>query len=286
MKADFTAEGPVRPSDPSVWPGGASVSLDALKGDGIDIGAFRQAGIHCVELAWRNDVIDLLDPVNERLVESFVGKIREMGMEVWTMHLPYGPEWDVSAVDSAASGAAIGRHIRLLNLANRWNIRNAVLHPSWEPIGDKERPARRAACKRSLSALAEEAERLQVRIAVECLPRTCLGNTSGEMTELVGADDRLGVCCDVNHLVRETPQHFIRRLGPRIVTVHMSDNDGTDEKHWLPGKGVIDWNEVIGALAENGYRGPFLFEVRKPDPYELTACWRRLLHDYDRDGHK
>ncbi|WP_158289266.1 sugar phosphate isomerase/epimerase family protein [Paenibacillus flagellatus] len=280
--ADARAEARPSPSDPARWPIGASLSLETWKNGGIDLNRFYDAGIRHIEMAWRHSTYDMFDPDNEAYAEALVVRARRIGLDVWTMHLPYGTAWDVSVVDDAERAAVLDRHGRLLRLARRWGIGRAVLHPSWEPIAADERPARVAACKRALPLLAAEAERQGVRIAVECLPRTCLGNTSAEMLELVGADERLGVCCDVNHLLQERSEHFIRRLAGRIVTVHMSDYDGVDERHWLPGKGVIRWNDVIGALAEQGYAGPFLFEVRQPDPDELAACWERLLGDYVR----
>ncbi|ULL13558.1 sugar phosphate isomerase/epimerase [Paenibacillus sp. H1-7] len=272
-------------TDPADWEIGTSLSLEAWKNARFDIEDVGRAGIRYIELAWRNDTFDMLDPYNEELCASWVRRTRDLGMDVWTMHLPYGPMWDVSLTDSLQSGEAVQRHLALLQLANRWNIRTAVIHPSWEPIPAEERSARLDACKRNLPVLADAAERLGVRLAVECLPRTCLGNTSLEMSSIMESDERLGVCCDVNHLLQERSEQFIRELGSRIITVHMSDYDGLDEKHWMPGKGIVHWNEVIGTLAAHGYQGPFMFEVREPVPSELTACWNRLLADYRQSLH-
>ena len=82
------------------------------------------------------------------------------------------------------------------------------------------------------------------------------------------------------------PGHVVYRpadlgkLGGRIFTVHMSDNDGTDEKHWMPGTGIIRWSAVIERLAAAGYEGPFVFEVRKFVASELMSCWQGLLERY------
>jgi sugar phosphate isomerase/epimerase len=97
------------------------------------------------------------------------------------------------------------------------------------------------------------------------------------MEYLLADHPELGVCCDVNHLFKEAPQQFIERLGSRIVTTHISDNDGTDEKHWLPGNGIIQWDAVIDALVRVGYRGPIMHEVRSPNSREITDNWMRLV---------
>ena len=43
---------------------------------------------------------------------------------------------------------------------------------------------------------------------------------------------------------RELPA-MIDRLAPRIRAFHLSDYDGIDENHWLPGQGIIDWIELM-----------------------------------------
>ncbi|OXS59307.1 hypothetical protein B1A99_11840 [Cohnella sp. CIP 111063] len=275
--ADRTASAP---SDPRRWRPGTSLQIGPGGATNMKLEELHAADIRCIELAWRNDEFDIFDSANERMLGRLAARARELGIEIWSLHLPYGEAWDVSVIHSGDRDAAISRHLRLLGMADRWNIRTTVLHPSWEPIPQAERQQRLSACQQSLALLSESSSRLGVRIAVECLPRTCLGHTSEEMAVLLEADERLGVCCDVNHLTRETPARFIQALGSRLFTVHMSDNDGIDERHWLPGQGVIRWNDVIGALADRGYDGPFMFEARPVQPSRLADCWRELLTDY------
>ena len=268
------------PADPLRWLPGTSLAIGADGAAGMELEPLAESGIRWIELAWRNHVFNLLEPDNQRLIGDLVSKAKRLGIAVWSLHLPYGPEWDVSTPDAGRRQAVVARHVQLLELAQRWGIGMAVLHPSWEPIQPEERGVRLTACRHGLAELAEEAERLCVRIAVECLPRTCLGNTSVEIRDLISAHERLGVCVDVNHLLQEAPEQFIRELGSRIVTVHMSDNDGTDERHWLPGQGIIRWQDVIAALAAQGYGGPFMFEARPVTPTQLAACWQALLDGY------
>jgi len=271
---------PARSTRSINWRAGTSLQIGTEASVSMNLEELKEAGIDWIELAWRHDVLNMLDPGNQALVSQLVRNATKIGLQIWTIHLPYGPEWDISAADSEQRERIVSRHMQLLELAAVWNIKNAVIHPSWEPIAQTERNMRISACKRSLAMLAEDAERKNIRIAVECLPRSCLGNTSGEMTELLNSDARLGVCCDVNHLLQEAPDHFIRALGSRIITVHMSDNDEIDEKHWLPGKGIIQWNQVMTALLDCGYKGPFMFEARPVTPAEIASCWNTLVNEY------
>jgi sugar phosphate isomerase/epimerase len=44
------------------------------------------------------------------------------------------------------------------------------------------------------------------------------------------------VCFDTNHLLKESSEDFARAVGPHIVTLHVSDYDGKDERHWMAGE--------------------------------------------------
>ena len=122
------------------------------------------------------------------------------------------------------------------------------------------------------------------RDRVEILPRTCLGRNSGEMLDLLSADPRLRACCDTNHLLTEDLPGFIRRLGDRVETLHVSDYDGKDEKHWLPGEGVLPWPEVLAALAEVGYKGPWLYEIGLGTPKTIVRDRPLAFPDFSRNA--
>jgi sugar phosphate isomerase/epimerase len=72
----------------------------------------------------------------------------------------------------------------------------------------------------------------------------------------------VGACLDVNHAnLRENPADTVRWLGHRLLTLHISDNDGVDERHWMPGRGVINWLEFLGALEDSAYSGTLVYET-------------------------
>ena len=184
-------------------------------------------------------------------------------IEIWSVHLPFGEAYDPSLLDVAERKKVVEKLDRILKAVEPLEVSFAVLHPSYEPINPAERQARLAACRESLPSIVDNAAKRGVLVAIECLPRTCLGNTSDEVIQLAEGINGLGVCFDTNHLLQETPQDFVRQVGGRIATLHVSDYDGVDERHWLPGApgSIINWNEVVDALAETGYGGPFMFET-------------------------
>lgn len=267
---------------PSQWRVGTSTALFRGGLTAAHVDEAKAAGIECFEFVAKAD-----DPESDARYDALAAQVQKLGMSVWSVHLPFGRDKDISSTDAEIRETWIRKNVAIMERAVGWGVQKAVLHPSYEPIPDEERPARLQYAIESLRRLAEAADRLGIQIAVECLPRTCLGNTSQEILQLLTAHPSLGVCCDVNHLLKETPQAFIEAVGSRIVTLHISDYDGLDEKHWLPGRGVIDWPAVLGALARIGYSGPFMYEVvnRATDavpvtPQMLVDCWRSLQAGY------
>lgn len=199
---------------------------------------------------------------------------KKAGVALWSYHLPFGDLTDISSTCEDNRQKALEFLFSLIDKACEIGIKRFIIHPSYEPIEDDERAEKMACAKRSLAALADYADKYGAVICVEDLPRSCLGHDVAEMCELVSADDRLRVCFDVNHLLDCfgcTHADFVSALGDKIITVHMSDYDFVDEKHFFCGNGLIDWDELIGLLEGIGYNGPFLYEggfapsARKPD---------------------
>ncbi|MBR5286591.1 MAG: sugar phosphate isomerase/epimerase [Clostridia bacterium] len=195
--------------------------------------------------------------------EGLCENAKRAGVALLSYHLPFGDKSDISGMNAELRQRAIEWHKELIKKASDIGIKRFIIHPSYEPIADDEREARLGLAREGLIALAEYADTLGAVICVEDLPRSCLGHNVEEMQYLVGGDERLRVCFDVNHLLAIygcTHKDFVDALGDKIVTCHMSDYDFVDEKHFFCGNGDINWDELIGLLESVGYCGPFLYE--------------------------
>ena len=183
---------------------------------------------------------------------------------VSSMHALYGPQYDFSRLELEQWQYAVNRGIEAVEWAADLSIPIIVVHASSEPILPEERARRLDRAIEGLTLIGKKAKSTSRRIAIEYLPRTCLGNNLAELNLLVDrlGDETYGVCLDVNHLMAryvELPQ-IVRTLGTRLIATHISDCDEVDEKHWLPGKGVLDWPGFMQALREIEYKGPFTYE--------------------------
>ncbi len=219
--------------------------------------SFARAGVACVELS-----LPGRDYASFPHAE-FARRAKDCGVAVRSFHLPFYTE---ETVDPASLDPEIRRrtaelHAHYVRTAAAMGARIAVVHACLEPVEDADRAERIARSKESMAALAEVGAEEGVTICVENLPRSCLGNTSAELADIVACDPRLRVCFDTNHLLLESHADFLSRLGPLVSTLHVSDYDFVNERHWLPGEGRIDWRALADGLDAIGYTDAFTYEL-------------------------
>jgi sugar phosphate isomerase/epimerase len=103
-----------------------------------------------------------------------------------------------------------------------------------------------------------------VRYALEPHPYRWMRNAASMMRliDQVGSP-ALGMNFDPSHLfpMGEMVEMVVYEVGDRIFHTHFSDNDGTSNAHWRPGKGKINWRGVLTALQETGYDGVLSIEL-------------------------
>ena len=236
---------------------------------------YAAAGISVVEISLPGAPIDQQRDLACRAYTL----LRLSGMKLWSVHLPFGRSLDISAPDEAERLRAIDELKQSVDLARGLGAGTLVIHGSSEPNDDASRGARMEACCRSLGCLQDYAAGM--RLAVENLPRTCIGRAGWEVARL--SEACAGVCFDVNHLLIEDHAAFMDAAAGKVITTHLSDYDGVDERHWLPGMGIVPWKLVRERLLAAGYDGPFLFELgadadkRPYAPEKVVAAWRALV---------
>ncbi len=228
------------------------------------LNAMRESGVTHIELSYSKEAYDHMS------LYDAADMIRAHGLIPHSIHLPFSRDLDLSLTDREHYAAVISCHAEILKAGYDAGIRTFVVHPSSEPIAPEDRPARLEQAQKSLALMAMWTEQMECTLAVENLPRTCLGNCSAEMLELLSAHPALRSCFDTNHLLGEDAVAYIRAVGDKIVTTHVSDYDFLNERHWLPGEGKQDFLGILSALREVGYAGPWLYELGLAAPKTIV----------------
>ena len=230
-----------------------------------NMASYRAAGLTVMEISDGMEGYASFDYERARALAD------QYGVKLHSMHLPFMPFTQIDISAPLLADGTVEYYRGLIEKGASIGIRIFVLHPSGEPIKE-ERSIRLETAKKSLARLAEIASANGAVIAVENLPRTCLGRNSAEIAELLSAHEDLRACFDTNHLLAEPLADFMRNIKDRIITTHISDYDFVNERHWLPGEGKIDWQEILSVLAEIGYEGPWMYELS-------LACPKTILRD-------
>lgn len=200
--------------------------------------------------------------------KAFKDMLKETGKRVISFHIPFAGNDDLSSPDEETRQQAISRFRAHLAAVREFGCKFIVLHPSTEIRTNvkAERDERIDQLRKSLKEIENDVRELNAKVALEFLPRLCIGNTLADMDQILeGMNEEIfGVCFDVNHIMDQYPMipEITRKLGKRLFTTHISDYNGIDECHWLPGNGVIDWKGFVEALKDIDYKGPFNYEIR------------------------
>ncbi len=219
--------------------------------------------------------------------------VERAGLSVWSIHAPFGGVVDLSAPDELQRRQSVGAVERAAEIGAHLGAALVVIHAGLSSEDEEEHQLRWRQSLRSVNCLLKRTAQLGLRLAIEYLPanKPRLCNSSTGILEFFSlCDGEASVCLDTNHAnLREPLADAVRALGERIATVHISDNDGLQERHAMPGDGVIDWTELITLFDEIGYTGPLLYEVTGAEDVpalmkRVAANARELLGWRDADG--
>ncbi|MBE6812186.1 MAG: sugar phosphate isomerase/epimerase [Ruminococcaceae bacterium] len=239
---------------------------------------YRSAGITHMELS--ADAQDLAELDFNEVRES----ADRYGITLWSMHIPFSPFFFLDPSDTEKQEVTLAYFRWCIKKGVGIGVHTFVVHPSAEPIEETDRARRLETAKQTLASLADFAKQFDAVIAVENLPRTCLGRDSKDILELLSAHPDLRCCYDTNHLLSEDAVEFIHAVGDKIITTHVSDYDFLNERHWLPGEGKVDWQKILSALREVGYKGPWLYELGFAAPASIKREHRLTCADFARNA--
>lgn len=213
--------------------------------------------------------------------------INEAGLVVNQVHGPW--RWPVS------DGTDEERAERMEKM--KWSIRHAallgakywVIHPIM-PFGTCE-CITNLGCEQEtwginlafMKELLMTAKEYDVIICLENMPMPdfSLGSPK-EILRFVKemGDEHFKVCLDTGHVAVYEGQSVgdaIRLLDDEIRVIHVHDNDGKQDLHLFPYKGIIDWDDVGKALKDIDYKGVFNYETHPSHECSDTDYEQGLL---------
>jgi len=243
-----------------------------------------QAGVRHIELRRLKPHVD---PSCAASMRRLSDALRDEGIAVHSVHLPTDVILEMSATDGGVRREGVAGGKRVAEAAKVLGAAVLVAHAGG-PVKDGE--SREGVIKASLGSLSELCAfcgELGLPVAVENTLPTAprVGDTVPELVRLVECldGDHVGYCLDTSHEnLSGDVTTAVDMVAGRLLTLHVSDNDGQTDQHALPFEGTIDWPGFMRALGQAQYAGVFMMEVRgSPQPErtlkEAVTRFERLL---------
>ena len=135
------------------------------------------------------------------------------------------------------------------------------------------------------SRLLEKAKACGTVIALENMPFPALIlSTPEQVFDFVKEFDSpyFRICLDTGHaaVFGLSAGDAVRKIGrEHLACLHVHDNDGAHDYHWLPYRGVTDWTDFSRALHEIGFDGTLSLETNVSGklPASVRGEWEKAL---------
>lgn len=210
------------------------------------------------------------DYADRRLVENTRRALDRLGLRLWACHSPAYEPLDVCAPHAGLRSWSCATMREAMRASAAMGARVFVCDAVRSIPADSPEVVRTrtALLGDALRGLLADASRLGLRLVIEN-HRTGFFVSPADFLRLAG-DPRLaelGACWDTGHgwLAGHAPE-VACRLGARLLTVHVHENDGRHDQHRLPLSGRIAWAPFVDCLRRVGYAGPFMMEIAPPHP--------------------
>lgn len=202
--------------------------------------------------------------VSEHRPADLCAAATRVGLSVECAHAPYDDCNLLWSDEDSVADPLVGRMASWIRFCGTQAIPCMVMHLT---RGD-EPPHPSAAGLARIEGLVEEAARSSVVVALENTRKTAAVDRALSAID----SPHLGFCYDSSHdfLWAQHPTDILRRWGERLAYTHLSDNDGIQDRHWIPGRGTVDWARIRVALPRRSPL-PFSLEVVPVDPGHQSA---------------
>ena len=235
--------------------------------------------------------LDILSQAGFEAIDIYIPQVSENSKHVRQLTEDHGLEIYQT---HAAFPLEVNDAIRSVYASADLGCSNLVFHPVLHPDFDNGQNAEKAqqANLEFFSALVPALRDTGVTACIENMFRgengkpkiynACSG--ADELCDLIDTlnqkhGQHFAACLDTGHatVVGQDPAAMLRKLGNRTRVLHIHDNDGILDQHWLPGIGIIDWDDVLKAIGEIGFTGAFNTEVSTV----LAKCTQEGTYDVE-----
>ena len=198
-------------------------------------------------------------------------KLKSAGLSILSIHGPIAGR-RLDHADEATRQESIAANLEYFDKMRNCGIPEIVIHPigSGDYSTQEKHIESRTRSLNSLKVLAEHAEQMGVRMAVENLSGNRPGSTLADMLKMIdGLGDHVGICFDIGHAV-QAGLDIIHELktavsAKKLFSLHIHDVNEKGKDHFVPGEGKINWDAFISELDACDFHGGRILEISPPE---------------------
>lgn len=227
--------------------------------------------------------IEILDDGIHELNKNRVVVLKEAAKSFsiqYSLHAPFA-DINIASPSKIMLGASMKRLKQSMAYANQLDAKVWVFHPGAKTgIGQFYPGADWKQNVESIKKLYKSAEEFGLNIALENLPAKYYFFMSKpeEFARFYRETNLpIGITMDLGHANLEGHiEGFFNLLADKIIHIHASDNDGSDDQHFGIGYGKIDYTWVAEKLKETGFDKSIIIESITNVPETITKL-KQLL---------
>ncbi|HDZ21455.1 MAG TPA: sugar phosphate isomerase/epimerase [Phycisphaerae bacterium] len=211
-----------------------------------------------------------------RQIKAWLG---ELGLKLLDLHASVGPEKNYGSLREYERQAGVELVKNRLEMTAELGADVAILHlPGMHDKLDNA-PDVWEQLWRSFDELAPVIRSTGVRIAIENGPIRHIANICDRYPP-----EAFGMCYDcghgnMGHLNTEGGLDELEPLKDRLISVHLHDNDGSGDQHKVPFTGTVDWDRLVGILAESSYTKCVSMESSVGDGFDDEIAFLQAAFD-------
>jgi len=231
----------------------------------------KQTGFDEIMLWWGDQFQDIDGP-KERIPVLAA----KAGLHIENVHSDF-ENANLLWVDQLGWQDVVNRYLECIDDCHDYDIPAMVLHLT---SGDTPPEPSELGIDR-MKRIVDRAEQKNVRIALENLRKPEYLDYVYDRID----SDRLKFCYDSGHEnYRSSKSDLLKRHGGKLISLHLHDNDGTEDQHMLPGEGNIAWDDIAAKLKKINYKGTISLEVTNDMPvkYKSMTAEEFLAEAYKR----
>ncbi len=221
----------------------------------------KDSGFDATCLWWEDEVYPKTIPA-----DVMPAMVRDAGLFIDNIHCPYRGADRFWSKRKSARQEEIDTYYSHIEACAKHEIPHMIMHVNDEnPVIESTELG-----LDSMIHLVRRAEEYGVKLAIEnTLNNDIIGMLLSEIPS-----ENLGLCYDSSHdwIQGQSRGTFLEEWKDKLLCTHLSDNNGKEDKHWIPGNGEVNWEKIMPSIV-NSQIGSITMEllsskVKIEDPRE------------------